>query len=249
MPTPFTHLEIANRLLCDPLIPDELRTAFRTYEPAYLLGIICADAKVPRKDREWTHFYAYTRPMEEHPWRTMMDTYPLLMHPRGPEHRVFVAAYVAHLAMDEYWSRHMLKPHFGESEWGNSIHWRFFVLNLLMIHLDERDLRTLAREQAQIMKQCQPVNWLPFIPDDVLVGWRDFVGDQIPDASRTLEVLSQRVDKTPEELRLLVDSPKKMQSYLWDNVPQSVLAHIEKEMYVFTCEQLLVYWGETEGVV
>ena len=247
MPTPFTHLEIANRLLCDLSIPEAMRTAFRTYEPAFLLGIICADAKVPRKDREWTHFYAYTRPMDEHPWRTMMEKYPALMHPMNPEHRVFIAAYVAHLATDEHWSRYMLKPHFGDAEWGNNIRWRFFVLNLLMIHLDERDLRTLNYEQAQIMKHCQPQGWLPFIPDDVLVGWRDFVGNQIPDASRTLEVLSERVDKTVDELRILVDSPTKMQSYLWNNVPRETLAEIEKDMYGFTREQLIVYWQETEG--
>jgi len=247
MPTPFTHLEIANRLLCDPLIPEAMCTAFRTYEPAFLLGIICADAKVPRKDREWTHFYVYTRPLDEHPWRLMMAKYPNLMHPLSPEHRVFVAAYVAHLATDEHWSRYMLKPHFGDSEWGNSIQWRFFVLNLLMITLDERDLRTLTREQAQIMKRCQPHQWLSFIPDEVLFDWRDFVGNQIPDASRTLHVLGERVNKTPEELRFLLDTPTKMHSYLWDYVPQSVLAQIEKDMYTFTREQLMVYWGETEG--
>ena len=32
------------------------------------------------------------------------------------------------------------------------------------------------------------------------------MGNQIPDASLTLEVLSERVDKTVEELRILVDS-------------------------------------------
>jgi hypothetical protein len=168
------------------------------------------------------------------------------MHPLNLEHRVFVAAYVAHLATDEHWSRYMLKPHFGDSEWGNNIRWRFFVLNLLMITLDERDLRTLTYEQAQVMKRCRPQEWLPFIPDDILVEWRDFVGNQIPDASLTLEVLSERVDKTVEELRILVDTPTKMQSYLWNNVPRETLAQIEKDMYTFTREQLIAYWEETE---
>lgn len=247
MPTPFTHLEIANRLLCDPQLPEAMQTAFRTYEPAFLLGIICADAKVPRKDREWTHFYSYTRPMDDHPWRTMMVQYPALMTPMSPEHRVFVAAYVAHLATDEHWSRYMLKPHFGDATWGNNIRWRFFVLNLLMITLDERDLRTLTFDQAQVMKRCHPQDWLPFIPDNVLVEWRDFVGNQIPDASLSLEILSERVDKTVEELRILVDSPTKMQSYLWSNVSRETVAEIEIGMYTFTREQLIEYWEETEG--
>jgi hypothetical protein len=248
MPTPFTHLEIASRLLCDPLIPEGMRKAFHTYEPTFLLGSICADAKVPRKDREWTHFYVYTRAIEEHPWRLMTKKYPSLMEPLDEEHRVFVAAYVAHLATDEYWSIHMLKPHFGDAEWGNNIRWRFFVLNLLMIYLDERDLRTLTSDQAQVMKRCKPRDWLPFIPDNVLMEWRDFVGNQIPDASLTLEVLSERVDKTVEELRFLVDSPAKMTAYLWKNVSPEALAEIEKGMYDFTREQLIVYWNETQDI-
>jgi hypothetical protein len=248
MPTPFTHLEVANRLLCDPLIPEEIRTAFRTYEPAFLLGSICADAKVFGKDREDTHFYSYIRPITAHPWRVMMEKNPALMHPFNEEHRVFIAAYVAHLAADEHWSLHMLKPHFGDAEWGNNIRWRFFVLNLLMITIDERDLRTLTAEQAQVMKRCEPQTWLPFIPDQTLVEWRDFVADQIPDDSRTLEVLGERVGKTPEELRFLVDSPAKMTSHLWNHVPKAALAQIETEMYAFTRSQLMIFWEETKDL-
>src|SRR5271170_1852458 len=77
MPTPFTHLYYAQRLLSDPAVPAEQRALLNSYRSAYLLGSVVADAHgLAGMKREDTHFYAFDRPMEDHPWRVMMTQYP-----------------------------------------------------------------------------------------------------------------------------------------------------------------------------
>src|SRR5690349_17524253 len=106
MPTPFTHLHIANDLDADPILPDSLKTLINANYGAYLLGSICADAtSTGIADRETTHFYRYDKPIVEPPWRVMMAMHPTLCTPKSPAHEAFIAGYVAHLAADEYWSR------------------------------------------------------------------------------------------------------------------------------------------------
>jgi hypothetical protein len=247
MPTPFTHLEIATRLHDDKSLPPSARDFIQAEYAAFLPGTTCADARPePGADREVTHFYRYDKPMIDHPWRVMLATYPALAKPQTPSHRAFIAGYVAHLATDEYWSRYMLKPHFAEAAWGSDMRWRFFVLHLLLIYMDERDLKALTPALARLSQQSIPENWLPFMRDEVICGWRDDVAEQIIGRSKTLDILGGRVKKEPEELRVLLDNPETMQSYLWDNIPLAALAQIEGEMYAFSREQMLIYLSETE---
>lgn len=249
MPTPFTHLEMAARLVIDPAVPETARKLIRDEYSAFLPGIICADARPENgADREVTHFYRYDKPITDHPWRVMLEKYPMLKQPATPAHRVFVGGYVAHLAADEYWSRYMLSPHFAEGNWGSDMRWRFFVLHLLLIYMDERDLKTLTADTARTLRGALPNNWLPFMPDHVVCEWRDFVADQITGESKTLEVLGARIKKTPEELREVLDSSETMQACLWDNITPPLLAQIEADMYVFSREQLLLYLNETAGL-
>lgn len=245
MPTPFTHLAIATRLLNDPALPEDVRSLLTASLPAYWLGSVVADARpTPDADRETTHFYRYDRPMQDHPWRVMMQQNPGLMSPGSEAHRAFVAAYVAHLATDEYWSRYMLKPYFAQGDWGDGLRDRFFVLHFLLVYMDERDLADLPVSIPRLMKQCEPDNWLPFIPDRGIREWRDFIVSQIPDHSQTLEIFGNRIQHPPHAMREKLDSTEWMQSRLWQHISPQLLQHIEDEMYSFAREQMCVYVRE-----
>ena len=112
MPTPFTHLRIAQELLVDELLPAHYRGLLRRHIPAFQLGGIVADARVASGvGREVTHFYAYGRPISEHPWRLMLRRHPDLNEARDENHLAFLAGYVAHLAADEAWALKMLRQH------------------------------------------------------------------------------------------------------------------------------------------
>ncbi len=248
MPTPFTHLEIAQRLLRDEALPEAIRACLISQRSAFLLGSIVADARVNSGlSRDATHFYRYDAPISEHPWRVMMRRFPTLQTPLDAAHRAFIAGYVAHLSVDETWALQMFRPHFFDGEWSNRYQ-RFLMLHIILIYMDERDYDLLEAWQYPALCAATPTEWLPFMDDATLVDWRNFIGLQIaPDGeSQTLHVLGTRVAKTPQELRSILDSPQKMQHDLWRHVSPDLLARVEHNMYIHAREQLRIFYEETD---
>lgn len=239
MPTPFSHLHLANDLLRDPDLSPEARSLLHTHRPDFLLGSIVADARrTPDADREETHFYRYDKPMPDHPWRVMLAQYPTLKQPRTAGHQAFVAGYVAHLAVDEYWSRYMLKPHFAEGDWGESLRARFFVLHLLLIYMDERDEARLPDDNPADLRRAHPSDWLPFLPDAIINEWGEYIASQIEGDSETVDIFSRRIGRAPDQLRALVDSPDTMHDLLWQHLPLATLHDIEQHYYTFARQQM-----------
>jgi len=208
MPTPFTHLYIASRLLHDERVSAAAQAILAAHQPCFLLGGIVADQRLEGMERADTHFYHYTRPMPDNPWREMFRQHPTLMQPKSEAHHAFLMGYVAHLAADEYWSRHMLGPHFANGEWGEDRFDRFFVLHLLLIWMDERDEDRLPQETADLLRQCFPNDWLPFLPDDGICDWRDFLADQlegeVAGVAKAIVPVADQVSSTLAEVQTLL---------------------------------------------
>lgn len=245
MPTPFTHLHAAQRLLADPLLPAATRRLLAAERPAFLLGSVAADARVASGRRADTHFYVYDEPLDEHPWRVMCQQHPALWTPADAAQRAFVAGYVAHLCMDETWSLDMLAPYFAQGAWLTPGE-RFFMLHIILIYMDERDYGALAGWQRGALLAGQPAGWLPFMPDGVLREWRDFIGGQLPPGhSQTLEVFGGRIQRPAADFRAMLDAPAALQANLWEHVPPDALADVEARMYAFARQQMQVY---LEGV-
>jgi hypothetical protein len=242
MPTPFTHLAYAHRLLADDTLLAPIASPLKAHLSAFLLGSVAADARVDAKDsRAATHFYTYTEPMRDNPWRVMLQQNPSLKQPPDADLRAFVAGYVFHLGMDEYWSAEMLSPHFAFGNWGESRSQRFFVLHLLLISMDERDLAYLPKNDSLQLQHAQPRHWLPFMNDKILRHWRDFIAEQIRGESQTLAIFGARINQKPEQLRPILDSPDEMHRLLYQHLTPEFLADFELKMYAFAKEQLLLY--------
>ncbi len=251
MPTPFTHLVVAQRLLSDPRIPKEIRDVMRREEPAFLLGSVAADGRVDLgSERQETHFYRYDRPQTERAWRSMLRQHPTLSKTKQVHHLVFLAAYVAHLAVDEGWTKRMLRPHFAEKDWcgGESRDERFRRLHYLLSWMDERDWQRLDETCAARLLAAQPAHWLPFFSDESLRNWRDRIAQQLPPkgVSETLAVFGRRIGQAPELIRARLDDEGWMQEHLWQNIPQRLLGDIEQSLLADASEQLQVYWQECE---
>lgn len=247
MPTPFTHLAIAQRLLQDPALSSDVREALAKARDAFLLGNIAADARVGSgAARADTHFYQYGEPIDAPPWRVMTGRFPRLMQPHDAAHRAFVAGYVAHLSVDEYWTRNLSGPYFALKEWADRQE-RFYMLHILLITMDERDLASLEGWQAGALAAAEPLDWLPFASDADLRQWRDLIHTQIAPGghSETLHIFGQRINKSAAEMRAIVDDPAQVQARLWDYVPRADVARIEAEMFAYARAQMAVYWQET----
>lgn len=247
MPTPFTHLEIAQRLIDDPVVPEAIRSAAANTAGAFLLGNIAADARVGNGSRrEDTHFYRYGEPINLPPWREMLRQYPSLNAPHSTAQRVFIAGYAAHLSVDEYWTRNLTHPYFAHSDWSDQRE-RFYMLHILLISMDERDLDKLESWQPAALHGAEPNHWLPFASDDDLRYWQHLIYDQIkPDGqSRTLEIFGGRINKTPEAMRAILDDDEQLRRRLFDHVPRTLLADVESGMYTYARQQMVSYWRES----
>jgi hypothetical protein len=245
MPTPFTHLLTAQRLLTDPVVPTEQRALLNAQRSAYLLGSVVADAQtLAGLKREETHFYSFEREIEDHPWRVMLARYPVLRGADDPAWRAFLAGYVMHLSMDEIWSLEMTGPEFAGREWAPRQQ-RFLMLHILLIYLDERDLALLDTGLSGDLQEAEPHGWLPFMTDAVLCEWGRLIYRQIKPGgvSETLEIYGQRVSKTPEQLRAILDSPEQMRDDLWVNVnvTPELTARVEAHMNDHAREQMILY--------
>ncbi len=247
MPTPFTHLEVAQRLIADDALPPQTRAEIKESLGAFLLGSIAADARVNAgTDRAATHFYHYGRPIDQPPHQIMLSRYPALQRPTDNHHRAFIAGYVAHLSVDEHWTTHMTHPYFGLAEWAD-MNERFYMLHIILIYMDERDHNRLEAWQADALHSAQPQDWLPFMPDAVLRGWQHLIYDQIRvgGISQTLTIFGGRIGKSPAQLRHILDAQDTMQARLWRHIPQTLLTHTEAAMYTYAREQVAAYWEAT----
>ena len=247
MPTPFSHMEVAQRLLDETTIPAAMRAFLRANLPAYVLGSIAADARVGSgAKRHVTHFYDYTETIPEPPWRVMVRANPRLMHPHTDAHRAFVAAYAAHLSVDEVWSLRMVRPHFATREWAKRRQ-RFFMLHIILTHMDERDRQRIMPWYADALCEANPQNWLDFISDDDLRKWQNLIFEQVTPGgeSQTLTIFGQRTGVPPEEFRAILDSDSTMQRQLWQHITPGYLAQVEAECYQHATTQMIAYLRET----
>lgn len=245
MPTPFTHLACARRLLDEGVLPGAQRELLRGHLPAFMLGSIAADGHTGTGiRREDTHFYSYDGVIETPPAQVMLTRYPELTAPEGDDQRAFVAGYVGHLAVDEAWAESMMRPWFIDAAWGSSAD-RFLALNLLLIGLDERDRAQLGSMPAEALSQAEPQHWLPFLPDAALCDWRAVIVRQLAPgaASETLRIISPRVGLSETELRALADSPAGINARLWAYVPRAALMETEAQMNGLAREQVRGYLG------
>ena len=251
MPTPFTHLKLAQCLLVDAALPGAMRAALTSQRPAFQLGCIIADARVTGGlGREVTHFYQLGEPISECPWRVMFADYPSLLPALDAAHLAFLAGYVAHLALDEYWAMNMVRPHIWERQWDiQDLREKLFALHLILTVMDERDQSQLAAWQADSLAQCQPREWLPFMADETLRDWRDFVAAQLAPGgeSQTLAIFSQRLRCDAGEVRRILDEPALLRANLWRHIEPALLADVENRAYAYTREQLGLFLREYGG--
>jgi hypothetical protein len=251
MPTLFTHLEIAQRLLVDPALPAAYRQLLDSQRSAFQLGSIAADARHEAAlPREATHFFAYDRPVNDPPWRVMLAEYPDLQQAHSPAQVAFLAGYVAHLAVDVAWMLNLSRHNFLERDWGTPREYRLLMLHIILIYMDERDRALLEPWQAASLLGATPDHWLPFMQDKALRAWRDIIGRQIAPGgkSETVNILAQRIMERPETLRAILDSPDQMEKHLWANVPRVVLKQAERIMYTHARQEMCAYL-ETFGAI
>lgn len=250
MPTPFTHLAAAYELA--NLMPAEISTPLQAHWGAFLLGNIAPDVQtLSGQTREATHFFPV--PLQDTPpaEAQLLTGHPALAHPEQlpPDQAAFVAGYLAHLAFDQLWIRHIFWPVFADETWGD---WpeRMYLHNILRAYVDAQDLSQLPSTVEGQLRAAAPYRWLPFVGDAHLRAWRDYVGEQLGPgaASRTIEVFAQRAGLEPQAFAALLQTPDELEARVFTRVPLTQLTTYHTAALQRSAALIQKYWQGALGL-
>ncbi len=230
MPTPFTHLRLVNPLVQNPERWFDAAVAEALVENAgaFLLGSTAPDVRninsLPRKE---THFYPLPPDPQRPVIQLMLEQWPELAESGrlSPARAAFVAGYLAHLWLDEFWHGRIIWPYYMErDDWGKKRQ-RFNVYNILLGYLDFRDRAELDPQVGPTLQCAEPAAWLPFVPDPDLAAWRDFLTEQLRPgaATHTVEIMARRAHLTPAEFEALIFNEERMDSEVFVHTPRTAV--------------------------
>ena len=243
MPTPTMHLVVAEEMLRRKDFSLAARRLLDQQQGPFLLGHTAPDVRtVSGQRREACHFYAVPRMSDQPAYCALFDAHPLLSHVEAlsPSRAAFVAGYIAHLLLDELWLDDVFRRFFLQ-DWG-PLHERMFLHNVLRTWMDHRAQERLGGTAAQILRKAEPDGWLPFVADEHLRIWRDWLVQQLgaDQGMETADVLARRMGISPERIEAVAGSAAKMEHRIFRRFPRSDLRAFEEMGYRRSV--LLVDW-------
>lgn len=238
MPTPFYHLSLAESITHQPTLPPRLSQRIHDHWPAFLLGNTAPDVQtITHQDRRATHFFDI--PIfkgEPQPWERMFRRYPdLTPWRRLPEDQaIFLLGYMCHLRADVVWVQKIFFPIFGPFAGWQTMKQRLYLHNVLRSYLDYELLPLLPGDLGKVLAEAVPSNWLPFVEDNHLQQWRDFVSRQLlPGASvHTVEVFAARQGISPEEYYRLIQSEERLDQEIFQRLPRQTLSDYRRQVVI-----------------
>jgi hypothetical protein len=123
--------------------------------------------------------------------------------------------------------------------------------NVLRAYLDAQVLPTLSPATPKHLGDSQPDQWLPFVKDQYLRMWRDYLARQLaPGAAiETIEVFASRQGISPTEFQNLLDSEDRMEQEIFIHLPSGVLSAYRERVVDAGIHLLISYlsqfWRQT----
>lgn len=234
MPTPIMHIALSEEILAGGDLPPAVGASLRENQGAFILGSTAPDVQtVSGQRRRETHFRAIP-PVDDRPAHTiLLETYPALARANQlpPSQAAFIAGYLIHILVDELWLDGVFRPYF-LAEWPSSpypysISWpeRSFLHNVLRTWLDRQDQSRIGRHVGPLLRQVTPRGWLPFVADEHLWAWRDWLAEQLTPGHtvQTAAVFAQRMGIPVAEIEAVLSSATAMEERVFRYVPRRVL--------------------------
>jgi len=225
VPTPFYHLSLAEELLNQPNLPENISRFLQASRCEFLFGNTAPDVQVVSgQPRQETHFFNLPIQTGDPPaWELLQSEHP---HLAAPEHlpvpqTAFLAGYLCHLQADWSWVKDIFAPVFGQRcSWG-TFHQRLYYHNVLRAYLDLHILPELSPGMDACLSQVEPDGWLPFVQDRHLTEWRDLLSPQLHNGAtpQTVEVFSSRQGISAPEYYALLGSEERMQKEVFEHLP------------------------------
>lgn len=228
MPTPFMHLDYAERMLVHPELSDPVREVFKDNLPLFYLGSVVADINnISDVARSTTHFHSLPLTKDQFPVgaERMMLNYPQLNSAEKlsiPE-AVYVAGYAVHLLMDMVWLRRIIVKFFVYNEAWEDVDRtrRFLGSTLLLAYLTDESLKVLPPNAWNVLDSAEPPpTIIPWLPLDAVIDWQAVVASQIKPGGKiqTDEIYGKRMGVTPQQFRGYLEDDQWLEEELFSRV-------------------------------
>ena len=223
MPTPFYHLVLAQEMLIDDNLNGDARELLLAERSAFLFGNTAPDVQtLSGQAREQTHFFSVHKFDSNPAQQVMFRKFPELAHAAvmPTQHAAFIAGYCAHLLLDQAWIRDVFYPFFGSKARWSDVSERLFLHNVLRVYLDRCNYVRLPVDIHDVLQTIRPASWLPFVQNEYLDQWRDFLAHQcVPGATvLTVEIFAERMARQPEEFEALLSSDDAIQVQIFSRM-------------------------------
>lgn len=248
VPTPFYHLSIAAELLAHPDLTNEIQGMLQARQSAFYFGNTAPDVQsVSGQRRDDTHFFGIPPQWDPPPWQVLLAKYRKLARPAGLDssHAAFMAGYLCHLQADISWVAQIFIPVFWEQKEWADFKRRLFYHNVVRTYLDGYFLQNLPGGMSERLMAAVPNAWLPFVEDQYLCKWRDYLADQLQPGAQieTIEVFARRQGISVEEFTDLVNSEDRMEAEIFSHIPRQLLVEYRQKLIQDNVQLLLEYLG------
>ena len=254
MPHAQTHLVAA----CDVLAREAVQAAApwlgRADErAAFLLGAVSPDVRaISGHPREATHFFTIPPQADRPAHRALLMRWPQLREAVTLDRAqaAFIAGYMTHLVMDQTWLEQIVMPAlFIEGlPWGTG-HPNWCLYTILMVYLERRAEARLPADTVEQLAGAEPDRWLPFIADDLLIRWRDYIVGMIREGGVRLvcRYFAETNGLSAGEMEAITGDEERMAEIAYPVVPRERLLAFEAEAVRRTEAAVLAYLGG-EGI-
>jgi len=250
------HLALAEEIIRGDALPPAIRCLLTQQRGPFLLGHTAPDVQtVSGQRRDETHFYSIPRTSDRPAHETLFAAHPQLARAEllPPAQAAFVAGYIAHLLLDELWLEDVFLHYFWQDGGTHRteprakvLRERIFPHNVLRTWMDRQDQQRLNGSVVTTLRETEPQGWLPFVGDEHLRVWRDWLVGQIgPGGSvQTAEVFAQRMGVPVAEVEAVLRSPQQMEERVFRHIPRAALQSFHDTGYARSVALISEYIGK-----
>ena len=242
------HLALGEAILNGEALPPATRRLLAQQRGPFLLGHTAPDVQtVSKQPRDQTHFYSIPRTNDRPAYEVLFAAHPQLARAGAlpPAQAAFVAGYIAHLLLDELWLDRIFAPYFLQ-DWGPRRE-RLFLHNVLRTWMDRQDQQRLNGSLVTALREAVPQDWLPFVGDDHLRAWRDWLVEQLAPGHhvQTAEVFAQRLGVPAVDMETVLRSPQQMEARVFHHIPRAALESFNAAGYERSVALIRWYVGRS----
>lgn len=228
------HLALAEEILREGALPPTTRRLLIQQRGPFLLGHTAPDIQtISKQARDETHFYSIPPTTDRPAYEALLAAHPRLARAESlpPAQAAFIAGYIAHLLLDELWLYDIFRCYF-LPDWG-PLRERLFLHNVLRTWMDHQDQQRLNGSVVTALRETEPHDWLPFVSDQYLRAWRDWLVEQLGPAHsvETEEVFARRMGVPVAEMEAVLRSPQQMEERIFRRIPRAALRSFYKTGY------------------